>query len=82
MGNRNLTVYSGTTAAYNVIPKIILQGNWLGELGFSIGDKVTVSCQPDRLIIERIAGEQEQQTQETEPADSRRRRKAGTNGRY
>ncbi|WP_287714150.1 SymE family type I addiction module toxin [Blautia sp.] len=82
MGNRNLTVYSGTTAAYNVIPKIILQGNWLGELGFSIGDKVTVSCQPDKLIIERIAGEQEQQTQETEPADGRRRRKAGTNGRH
>ena len=82
MESRNLTVYSGTTAAYNVIPKIILQGNWLGELGFSIGDKVTVSYQPDRLIIERIAGEQEQQTQETKPADSRRRGKAGKNGRY
>ena len=46
MENRKLTVYSGTTAAYNMIPKIILQGNWLGELGFSIGDKVTVGGSP------------------------------------
>lgn len=82
MENRKLTVYSGTTAAYNVIPKIILQGHWLNGLGFSIGDKVAVSCQQDKIIIERIAEDQEQQTQEMEPAADKRRRKAGKNGRY
>lgn len=82
MGSKELTVYRGSTRSYNPIPKIILQGHWLSELGFSIGDKVAVSYQQDKVIIERIAGVQEQQAQEMEPATGRCRRKGNTNGRY
>ena len=44
--DRNLTVYLGsyqTTYSFaKVVPKIILQGKWLEELGYSIGKKITV----------------------------------------
>lgn len=82
MENRKLTVYSGTTRGYNLIPKIILQGHWLSDLGFSIGDKVAVSCQQDKIIIERITEDQEQQTQAMEPAAGRGQKKGDTYGRY
>ena len=38
---------------YSYISKIILQGKRLESLGFSIGDKVIVDCQPDRIVIEK-----------------------------
>lgn len=53
MKTKKLTVYEGSGKNYSSIPKIILQGLWLGELGFSIGDKVSVSYQRDRVIIQR-----------------------------
>ena len=31
----------------------MLQGLWLDSIGFSIGDKLTVKCEPGRLIIEK-----------------------------
>lgn len=50
MQQRKLTVYAGSNKnAY--IPQIILQGNWLEDLGYHIGDKIMVDCQPDKLII-------------------------------
>jgi len=82
MGTKELTVYRGSTKSYSPIPKIILQGHWLRDLGFSIGDKVVISYQQDKVIIERIAEVQEQQTQEIEPAGGRHRRKRDTNDRY
>ena len=53
MKTRKLTVYEGSGKNYSSIPKIILQGQWLGNLGFSIGDKVAVSYQQDKVIIEK-----------------------------
>lgn len=50
MPQRKLTVYAGSSKN-TYVPQIILQGNWLKLLGFDIGDKVTVDCQQDRLII-------------------------------
>ena len=38
---------------YSYVSQIILQGKWLESLGFSIGDKVIVDCQPDRIVIEK-----------------------------
>lgn len=32
-------------------PAITLQGKWLKELGFEIGDHVSVKCQNNKLII-------------------------------
>ncbi|WP_251496552.1 SymE family type I addiction module toxin [Otoolea muris] len=82
METRKLTVYWGSTKAYNPIPKIILQGHWLSDLGFSIGDKVTLSCQQNKVIIERIIEDQEQQEQDVKQEAGRRQRKGNTNGRY
>ncbi len=82
METRKLTVYWGSTRAYNPIPKIILQGHWLSDLGFAIGDKVALSCQKDKVIIERITDEPEHLAQGNRPATGRCQRKENTNGRH
>lgn len=53
MNKRKLTVYAGSGKGCSYISQIILQGKWLEALGFSIGDKVTVDCQPGRIVIEK-----------------------------
>lgn len=50
MKTKELKVYKGRGANYDT-PQIVLQGNWLQGLGFSIGDKVAVTCEQDRIII-------------------------------
>lgn len=59
MGKRNLTVYEGSRKKQNFIPKILLQGQWLETLGFTIGDKITVDCRQNELIIKKQTEEQE-----------------------
>lgn len=54
MKTRNLTVYEGSGKNYAPIPKIILQGQWIGQLGFSIGDKVEVRYQDGQIIVEKV----------------------------
>lgn len=51
MEQRNLTVYTGRGKNYAVTPQIILQGQWLAQAGFCVGDKITVNCQTDKLTI-------------------------------
>ncbi len=51
---RKLTVYEGVGKNYVSIPKIILQGQWLQRLGFSVGDKVNITFQQDQLIITKF----------------------------
>lgn len=41
------------------IPKIVLQGKWLDGLGFSIGDKIVVTCSEDKITIMRSADAQD-----------------------
>ena len=53
MEERKLTVYRGSTKDYVPVPKITIQGQWLESLGFSIGDKLVVTCEQGRLIIEK-----------------------------
>lgn len=50
MGKRKLKVYEGS-GKYNPIPKIVLTGKWLKELGFPIGTLLSVDCQPEKIII-------------------------------
>lgn len=59
MEKRKLTVYAGSGNKYAYVPQIILQGKWLETIGFSIGDKVTVDCEPDRIVIEKMKLPQE-----------------------
>ncbi len=55
MEARRLKVYKGTTKDYEPIPRITLQGQWLEGLGFTIGDKVTIVCRPDEIVILKSA---------------------------
>ena len=51
MAERKMTVYRGSTKDYEPVPKITIQGKWLDELGFGIGDKLTVICREGELVI-------------------------------
>jgi len=50
METRELTVYKGRGNNYQ-LPQIILQGQWLQNSGFSIGDKIMIISQQDKIII-------------------------------
>lgn len=54
MKQREMTVYRarGTSMEINN-PLIMLQGKWLRDLGFSTGDRISVTCESGRLIVER-----------------------------
>ena len=46
-----MTVYKTTGAGYQHIPQIKMQGGWLEDAGFSIGDHIQIKCQKNRLVI-------------------------------
>lgn len=66
MKTKSLKVYEGTGRNYMSIPKIVLQGKWLDSLGFSIGDKITVTCNDDKITIKRSADSQDCRCMELE----------------
>lgn len=49
--NRKMTVYKTTGTGYQRIPQIKMQGGWLEDAGFSIGDHIQIKCQKNRLVI-------------------------------
>lgn len=57
--NRSIEVISQSGYNYKETPTILLKGQWLKELGFDIGDYVSISCENGKLVItpdtERIA---------------------------
>ncbi|MBQ0067080.1 MAG: SymE family type I addiction module toxin [Phascolarctobacterium sp.] len=63
---RKLKVYYGSrhnrdgmyTARYKV-PRIDLSGNWLSDLGFVIGDSISVHCADNKIIIENLKEKEE-----------------------
>ena len=50
---RKLKIYSGSGKDYTHHPQIIIQGKWLRPLVNYIGDKVTVTQEGNRLIVEK-----------------------------
>ena len=52
---REIRIYNGRGSNYGK-PLLMLQGNWLQEFGFMVGDRVTITCQNNKLVIEN-AGE-------------------------
>ncbi len=52
---REVRIYNGRISNYGK-PLLILQGKWLQEFGFMVGNKVTITCQNNKLVIEN-AGE-------------------------
>ncbi len=48
---RSMKVHEQSGYNYKATPTIILKGQWLKEMGFEIGDYITVSCENGKLII-------------------------------
>lgn len=49
--NRSIKVYGMSGYKYQSTPTIMLKGNWLRELGFDIGDYISISCEDGKLVI-------------------------------
>ena len=49
--NRSVKVYGMSGYKYQSTPTIMLKGNWLKELGFDIGDYISISCENGKLVI-------------------------------
>lgn len=48
---RSIKVYGQSGYKYQETPTIMLKGMWLKELGFDIGDYISVNCEDGRLVI-------------------------------
>ena len=48
---RSIKVISQSGHNYKVTPTIVLKGQWLKELGFDIGDYVSITCENGKLVI-------------------------------
>ena len=53
--NRNMKVHGTSGYRYKATPTIMLKGEWLKELGFEIGDYVSVCCENGKLVITQDA---------------------------
>lgn len=49
--NRSIKVYGMSGYKYQSTPTIMLKGNWLRDLGFDIGDYISISCENGKLVI-------------------------------
>ena len=48
---RSIKVYGQSGYKYKETPMIMLKGMWMKELGFDIGDYISVTCEDGKLII-------------------------------
>ena len=48
---RSIKVYGQSGYKYQETPTIMLKGMWLKELGFDIGNYISVTCEDGRLVI-------------------------------
>lgn len=60
---RQMKVYGQSGYRYEKTPTIMLKGKWLKELGFEIGNYISINCENGKLIItideeKRMAREQ------------------------
>jgi len=46
--------YHFTFSSYEQVPRILLQGKWLQQAGFSIADEVSVTVLDNLLVIGKI----------------------------
>ena len=54
---RSIKVISQSGHNYKATPTIMLKGQWLKELGFDIGDYVSITCENGKLVITRMRRE-------------------------
>lgn len=48
---RSMKVHGESGYKYKATPAIVLKGQWLAEMGFQIGDYISVSCEDGKIII-------------------------------
>ena len=48
---RSIKVISQSGHNYKATPTIMLKGQWLKELGFDIGDYVSITCENGKIVI-------------------------------
>ena len=53
--NRSIKVVSRSGYNYKATPTITLKGQWLKELGFDIGDYVSITCENGKLHAQFVA---------------------------
>lgn len=52
MKERKLKVtYAPGTELKDKIPRIVLQGKWLRELGFEVGEYVVIYCNRNKIVV-------------------------------
>jgi hypothetical protein len=51
MKSRKIKVYRQSGYDYAPVPAIVLKGLWFKDLGFEIGDCISVKCEDGKLII-------------------------------
>ncbi|WP_080664455.1 SymE family type I addiction module toxin [Enterocloster clostridioformis] len=51
---KKLKVYEGRQRNYKSVPKIILSGQWLEAIGFSIGNQIEVEYSDDKIIVTKV----------------------------
>jgi antitoxin component of MazEF toxin-antitoxin module len=49
--SRSIKVYGQSGSNYKTVPAIVLKGQWLQELGFEIGDFISIKCENGKLVI-------------------------------
>ena len=54
---RKIKVYEATSRGYHAVPQIRLEGKWLQELGFNIGDILKVQCKEGWIMISHHEGD-------------------------
>ena len=48
---RSVKIYGMSGYKYQATPTIMLKGKWLEELGFEIGEYISVSCEDGKIVI-------------------------------
>ena len=48
---RSIKVYGHSGYKYRETPTIMLKGMWLKEVGFDVGDYISVTCEDGKIVI-------------------------------
>ena len=70
---RSIKVYGQSGYKYQETPTIMLKGMWLKELGFEIGDFISVVCEDGKLIIAPDTERAEMEKAEAEIMENERK---------
>ena len=70
---RSIKVYGQSGYKYQETPTIMLKGMWLKELGFEIGDYISIVCEDGKLTITLDTERAEREKAEAEIMENERK---------